>query len=242
LHRERRKYLWDRHSLEEGNAQNVEDVAETPGELELLLQDGHQDVDTDGDPHLDLHHVHRGPVERLDAQVLLDSLEEQLDLPPTLVELGDLEGREREVVREEHEPLPRVEIDIADPAHRVGVPGRRLGATERDGLVAAQAGGLVHRPRHSAGVVEAALAPDHEERQTLRQRVQPPEVGVAAIEDVKGPGLHHEGIEERDIRYLPVGNRDEARDLGPQVEQGMELHGLWSAKTPSALPLCFLFG
>jgi hypothetical protein len=43
-----------------------------------------RDAGTDGDPHLDLHRVHRGPVERLDAQALLDPLEEQLDLPPTL--------------------------------------------------------------------------------------------------------------------------------------------------------------
>jgi hypothetical protein len=49
--------------------------------------------------------------------------------------------------------------------------------------------------------------------------VQPPEVGVAAIQDVERAGLHHEGIEEGDIGRFPVGNRDEARDLGPQVEQ-----------------------
>ena len=82
------KYLINHIFLEQHDAQNLEDFAEAPVELEHLPQDGHQHVDTDGDPDLGLHRVLGGPVERPDPQVLLDPLEEQFDLPAALVQLG----------------------------------------------------------------------------------------------------------------------------------------------------------
>ncbi len=65
--------------------------------MEPLLDDGNQHIHRDGGPDLGLHRILGGPVEGLDPQVLLDPLEEQLDLPPALVELGDGEGRERTI-------------------------------------------------------------------------------------------------------------------------------------------------
>lgn len=62
--------------LKKGETENLEDFAEAPVERELLLQDGHEHVDADGDPDLGVHRVLGGPVERLDPQVLFDPLEE----------------------------------------------------------------------------------------------------------------------------------------------------------------------
>ena len=44
------------------------------------MDDGYQDIDADGDPDLGFDGVLAGTVERLDAQMLLDPLEEKLDL------------------------------------------------------------------------------------------------------------------------------------------------------------------
>jgi hypothetical protein len=82
--------------------------------LEFLLEDRGQHVDADRDPALGLHRVLGGPVEGLDASVRLDPLEEELDLPPTLVPWGDLQRGQREVVGQEHEPLPRLAIAVGD--------------------------------------------------------------------------------------------------------------------------------
>ena len=46
-------------------------------QAKLLLDDCYQDIDADGDPDLRPHSVLGGAVEALDAQVLLDPLEEQ---------------------------------------------------------------------------------------------------------------------------------------------------------------------
>jgi hypothetical protein len=57
--------------------------------MQPLLDDGYQDVDRDGDPHLRLHGVLESSEERLDPQVLLDPPEEQFHLPPLLAEPAD---------------------------------------------------------------------------------------------------------------------------------------------------------
>jgi hypothetical protein len=56
----------------------------------LLLDDRHQDIDADGDPNLRPHSVLGGAVEALDAQVLLDLLEEQFHLPSAPVQGADV--------------------------------------------------------------------------------------------------------------------------------------------------------
>ena len=65
---------------------------------------------------------------------------------------------------------------------------------------------------------------DHEEGQRLGDRVEAPEVGVAAVEDVERARFDDQRIEERHIGGLAVGDRHEGRDVAPQVEQGVELH------------------
>ncbi len=65
----------------------------------------------------------------------------------------------------------------------------------------------------------------HEEAQGLVQPVQPSEVQVAAIQDVEGPGLDDELIE--DVHVVHPARRDEqhAGDIAPQVQQRVQLHG-----------------
>jgi hypothetical protein len=95
-----RKCLKNRGFLERNDAQDLENFGEAPFELQFLAEDGHQDINAHGDPHLGLHRVDRVAVERLDPEVLLDPLEEQFDLPATAVKLCDGQGGQFEVVRE----------------------------------------------------------------------------------------------------------------------------------------------
>jgi len=76
---------------------------QTVGDLQLFSQDGHRDVDTDGDPDLSLHGVGRRAVEASDTQMLLDPLEEQLHLPTLPVELTNGQGRQSELIGYEGE-------------------------------------------------------------------------------------------------------------------------------------------
>ena len=96
-------------------------------------------------------HVFQGAVEGVDAQVALDPFEEGLDLLAELVELGDLQGWKREVVDQEHGPGPRLGFEVTDPPQEIRVELRRLGPSEHNSLIAAQAGVRVDWPRRAEG-------------------------------------------------------------------------------------------
>ena len=55
---------------------------ERGGQVELFFDDGDEQVDGDGDPDLSFDGVLAGPVESLDAQMLLDPFEQQADILP----------------------------------------------------------------------------------------------------------------------------------------------------------------
>ncbi len=152
------------HILEQRHAQNLENCGEALRERQTRLDDGHQDVDTDGDPDLGFPGVGRRPVERFDAQVLFDPFEEELHLPPGLVQLRDGEGRQREVVGEEDEVLAGLGIGVADAPERQRVEGGGLGPREPDGLVAPEprVRNTAHRERCDRSIVNAPIG--HRER------------------------------------------------------------------------------
>ena len=128
------------------------------------LDDGDEDIDGYGDPQLRLHGVLRGSIEPLDAQMLLDPLEEQLDLPAALVELANGHGRQVEVVGDEHQLLAGLAVVEADPAQVLGIETAGLDAVERDGLVTDDAGGTIGGRRVDAARVHVRLGASDERR------------------------------------------------------------------------------
>jgi len=93
--------------------------------------------------------------------VLLDAFEEELDLPAHAIQLGDREGAEREVVREEVELLAGLRVPKRDASEIRRVIQGRGGARETDGLVADEAGRAIQRPGIDALPSHAALGPRH---------------------------------------------------------------------------------
>ena len=51
---------------------------------------------------MDLHCIGRGAVKRLDAKILLDPFEKQLDLPAAAIEVGNRDSGKNEVVGQKH--------------------------------------------------------------------------------------------------------------------------------------------
>ena len=138
----------------------MEYFGETAVHLQLLFQDCHQHVHTDGNPDLRFHRVVGGAEERLDPQVLFDPLEEQLYLPAAFVELRDGQGWEDEIVGEEYESLLCLGVEVAYAEKGIGVVFRGLGCVQYNGLVAAQAGGFVDGTRRTPSVIQIAFGTD----------------------------------------------------------------------------------
>src|SRR3546814_4696486 len=83
-----------------------------------LAHDDDQHVDRDGDPDLRLHRIGRSAEERLDAQVLLDPFEEQLDLPALAIRGAYRRGGQGELIGEQHDGLAGVRVaQTQSPQH-----------------------------------------------------------------------------------------------------------------------------
>ena len=77
----------------------------TVGQMQAFLGNGDQHVSADRNPNLRLDRVLGGSKKRLDPQVLLDPLEEQLDLPALTVKVRDQPGFEGKVVGQKRDPF-----------------------------------------------------------------------------------------------------------------------------------------
>src|SRR5215472_8596137 len=181
--------VWDgkrliyRQFLEERDREDLQQSVERGVEREALLHDGDEDVDGYGDPQLRLHCTFRGTVEPLDAQMLLDPREEQLDLPAAFVELADGDGRQGEMVGDENELLAGFAVVEANTAEVLGIAAPGLGTVERDGLVADDAGGTIGGRRVDAVRIHVRLGAGDEEGAGLVEDMQAIEIDVAAIHD-----------------------------------------------------------
>lgn len=66
--------------------------------MEAFSDDGNKNMGGDGDPDLGFYRIDGSAVEGLDAKMLLDPFEEQFYLPSALVEFGDSQRRECEII------------------------------------------------------------------------------------------------------------------------------------------------
>ena len=90
----------------------------------MLFDDSDEDINADGDPDLGFDGVLIGAEKCLDAQVLFDPFEEQLDLPAAFVELCDGQGCNLEIVGEEAKSLVVVFVVEADIAQILWIVAR----------------------------------------------------------------------------------------------------------------------
>ncbi len=199
--------------------------------------DGDEDVDRDGDPDLGLDGVLAGAEEGFDAEMLLDPLEEEFDLPALLVDLRDGQRGQREVVGEELESLAGYWVAIADAAQRVRVGRSRGKRGQDDRLIRTYPCALVGRMRIPALQQNVLFRPRDEERGAEREAIEPLEIEVAAVHDIVGSGLDLDPVEGMDIVQFSVGNMQKSRDIAVKIEQRVQFDaaffpcGIWPMET-----------
>lgn len=126
--------------------------------------------------------------------LLLGPFEEKLHFPSGAVEFGDGQRRQAEVVGEEDQPLVVLGVVELHPAQWVGVAVAAFGGGQPDGLVAAQAGRLVHRARIDPPELQVRLGPHDEEGLRLVQGVEPGEVDAAPVQTNKASRLEGDPV------------------------------------------------
>src|SRR5208337_3492766 len=145
-------------------------------QLQLLLNDGHEDIDRHGDPDLSFHGVRGSAVETLDAEMLLYPLKEELDLPAALVQRADGECGQQTMVGQKHQVLAGLWIAITDATQLCGVVVGGIEVVERDALIADQAAAAIDRCRVHTPCIHIALGAGDKEAAGLIECVETSEV------------------------------------------------------------------
>ena len=183
-----------------------------------FFENSHEQVNGDGDPHLDTHGVLRSAVEGLDSQMLFDPFEEEFDVPTATVKLGDLQRRFGEIVGEKHIQLFGFRIAKTDSAQHLGIVSPRIKAAQDDSLVTAQSRGLVDRTRIAPSAFHVFFGSGDEEGSLRVQSVKTIKVEISPIEDVKRSCFEAELIEDVDVVNFASRDNDYGGKVASQVE------------------------
>ena len=213
----------DRHLLKGMNAQKLEGSVEFAGELELLVKDGHHEVNGDRNPDLALHRIGAGTEVVFDTQVAFDPFEEEFDLPSRLVELGHGESGDLQVVGEEDEMLGRLCIEVAHSAQRVREVGCCFGKRRTPNLIAENTLQAIPRERPMTGKAKIAFGTSDEEGACQNDTSKPSKVHVAAIHHIEGSRFEEQVVEPVNICIAGSTDVDAGRDRASQIELGMHL-------------------
>ncbi len=93
----------ERCFVRERHAEDLQDLIGRAFQLQVMLDNRHETVGSDGSTDLYSDSILRSAPELFDLEVLLEPLEEQLYLPSVLVEVGYLLGSQVHRIGQEHE-------------------------------------------------------------------------------------------------------------------------------------------
>ena len=206
--------------------------------MQLLFDDGDQHIGRNCAPDLRLHSVLAGAQEFLDAQMLLDPLEEQLYLPTAPVQRGNGQWRQAGIVGQKHQRLAGFRVVEADAPlvaacafvlQVIGIPLRDVKAIQCNGRIADHSGGSVGGSGVHPPGIEIALGAGHKERARLMQSVQSSEIqtgwprAIATIHDIEGACFDRQNIQHVDVVQLAIADVNEGPDGAAQVQQRVQL-------------------
>ena len=178
------------------DTEHLEDSCQTLVDSMDLLETSNHEVSADGDPYLGLHSVLGAAIEGLDAQVLFDPLEEELDTPPRLVDGGHRFGGKCKVVGEEDQIHLGLRVNVVDSSQqdRVQVPGLDSGQT--DALIASESGLGVNGTGLPDPKVKIALGPDDEERAGLCNGIKAFIIDESPVHDINASRLKWNAVKK----------------------------------------------
>jgi len=221
----KRKQLIQWDFLECGHTQYLQKIVERKVHGQLFLDDRDERINRHGYPDLRPHRVLRRSVKRFDTKILLNPAEKQFNAPAEFIEFGDRQRRLKKVVGQKREVTIIFSIEKTNPPQRLGIFDFRFGAGQGDGLVGSQVHGFIDSSRQDPPRLKIRLGPDDKENTVLMKGIEPGEVQIATIHDVKSSGFEGQLVEDPGIVRFPIRHMDKSGDRTSQIEKRMELDG-----------------
>jgi len=223
------KQLIERDFLENVHAQDLQYTGQTFVDSMDLIETGHHEVNTDGDPDLGAHGVFGSAEEGFDSQVLLDPFEEEFDLPAASVDRCDGQSRKLEVVGQENQSLSGSGIEVTDTPQPFRIVEFSFPGAQSNRLVAAQSCCLVDRSGLQHVESRVAFGSNHEECLALVDAEQTGEVEIATVDHIDAARFESDLVEKVDIVNRSVRDTYKHWDRAGQVELSVQFDGCFGA-------------
>ena len=199
-------------------SQNSHDFDDGTSQVEVVLNDSDEAIGDDGNMYLYAYCILRSSPKGLDAEVLLDPFEEQLNLPAILVQQGNVLGGKVEVVRVVCEGPMQLWSVINDASELEGIILLVPLSCESDRLVTKD---VVRAFREVFPVLDLVIGTElltyDEERSRLMDGEEPCEVKVASVKYIAGQRLIGKPVHSVDIMQSGICNPIENRYLCDDV-------------------------
>jgi len=192
-------------------------------QFQLLVKDGHHEVNAHRDPYLGLHRVGARPVVMLDAQMAFDPAEEQFDAPAQPVKLGHGQRRNAQVVGEKDQVLSGLLVAVSHLAQERREVRPGFGQSGFADLVAANSSREIHRQGALPGEAQILLGSGDEERPGPDDPIHALEIHIAAIHHVEGTRLEKQIVEPAHVVLAGGGDEDAGGNGSPQVDLRVHL-------------------
>ena len=194
-----RKQRAHRGFIEDVHAEDLENFEETSFTFYLFSNDGHQGIDAHGDPELSANCVLRASVEGFDAKVLLEPFEKQLYLPALLIQLGDEQRTQTEVIGQEDQTPLLLLIIKTYSAQFVWVILGSIKGGKGDGLIRTEPRGAIHWMGMQPAVGHPGFGSDDEPGSGLVDKVQSAVIQVAPVHEIERSRLVDQRIQPGDF-------------------------------------------
>jgi len=110
--------------------------------------------------------------------MLFDTADEEFDLPPRLVDLGDLESRQGEVIGQEDERALVLRVDVTNATRQIGITLAQIESAQPDRLIATEFGGSIDGTIGAGVGMQVRFVTDDEEGSGSREACEPREVQI----------------------------------------------------------------
>jgi len=193
-----------------------------------FFQDRNQQVGTDRRPDLDPNRVVGVTDKAADTQVLLDPAKEQFDLPPSLIDFGDFEGGQGEVVRQEDQGVFTFGIEKSDTPKTGRIILLGKGSTKPNGLIASKS--CVSVDGATLGDIEAkiGLCPDHKIGAFISESPQASEIYVSTIHYIDGAWFYGQVVENIDLVNRALCQSEKRGYWTAKIKECMQFNGRFS--------------
>ncbi len=209
---------------EEVHPKQCHQVGERPVELGAQLEPAQEQHGNQCCPDLNLDGIGAGADERLDLQILLEGLEEQLDLPAVFVDGGHRSGAELQVIREKDQGIAFDRIIKLNAAQWVRTPLQGIDPTQANGFILEDMTIAGHATllddvvdsidQHPGDKVDVLACP------TAKQGV----IIVAPVVDNDGAGGELELTGDLNLRNFAFGDDCKAGKVTIVVQEKVKLH------------------